>query len=713
MESQQREIDQLRGQIAALQNQLAALTEALDAKSDAKPDAATSSTHSGEESLGDSEALLSAIPDMLFRVKQDGAYLSFRAPDSYQPYRPIESVIGTNVRDSVPAEVADAALIRIEKAITSRQVQSMEAALPTDDGEVYRDVRIVPAGDDEALIMIRDITAEKRIRQAYDLSQRENKLLMSAIPDLLLRIRSDGTFAWARAPRDFPLLAPLEDVIGRRMNDILPPPLAAQSAHHIALALKTQQNETFQYTLSFDQRELHWEARVIPATDDEVLVMIRDVTEHRLAEIKRDEYICLADAIRRIQSIFISQQSSSQTYEDILDELLRLTDSEYGFIGETLVDDNGAPYLRTLAITNIAWNERTQKLYAQSSEQGLEFKNLETLFGQVMATEEVVIANDPATDARRGGLPDGHPPLNSFLGIPLRHEGQVIGIAGVANRPNGYTSELVEYLEPFLTSCSSLLAAYRDHLRRLEAERRLEQQQAQLAHVTRLTTLGEMVAVVAHELTQPLSAISNYAAAAKAQLSNGNSSASGDSPAESADWIDKIAEQSKRGGKIIRQLRGYVQRSEPKMLPVDLAEVVQDALGMMDAHLRQHHAQLTFSVFGESYPVIADAVQVQQVIVNLVSNACESISDVSDNRKQIDVRLTYDSTNAIISVTDDGGGMRDGVIQRIFEPFYTTKPEGLGMGLAVCKSIVEFHGGQIWMSTHPTTFQLQFPRELN
>ena len=179
---------------------------------------------------------------------------------------------------------------------------------------------------------------------------------------------------------------------------------------------------------------------------------------------------------------------------------------------------------------------------------------------------------------------------------------------------------------------------------------------------------------------------------------------------EASASIEKISEQAKRGGKIIQQLRGYVQRNEPMLMPVMLADVIRDALGMIDVHLRQHNARLTFSVFGDPFYIIADAVQVQQVIVNLVSNACESNGKSAGRRKQIDVLLTYGSSDAIMSVTDDGGGIPAGAAQRIFEPFFTTKPNGIGMGLAVCKSIVEFHGGQIWLTTDPTTFHIKLPK---
>jgi PAS domain S-box-containing protein len=167
-------------------------------------------------------------------------------------------------------------------------------------------------------------------------------------------------------------------------------------------------------------------------------------------------------------------------FEQLLAILLRLSESEYGFIGETLSDEDGKPFLRTYSITNIAWNEETQRFYDENVRKGLEFRNLETLFGAVMLTEEPVISNDPATDPRRGGLPSGHPSLDTFLGIPLFSDGAMVGMLGVANRDGGYDEEFIQALDPLLKTCANAIFAFRADRERRSAEARLHEEQARV-----------------------------------------------------------------------------------------------------------------------------------------------------------------------------------------------------------------------------------------
>lgn len=191
----------------------------------------------------------------------------------------------------------------------------------------------------------------------------------------------------------------------------------------------------------------------------------------------------LLQAIMAAQSQFINAEAPKALFNGLLENLLSLTDSAYGFIGDVLYSSTqepyfpeahmkirGCPYLKTHSITNIAWDEATRQLYDEYEPKGMEFRNLNTLFGTVLVTGKPLISNEPSTDPRRGGLPKGHPPLNAFLGIPLYNEGVLVGMIGLANRPNGYQPDLLEEFKPFLATCSGIIAAYRNERRRYDAE---------------------------------------------------------------------------------------------------------------------------------------------------------------------------------------------------------------------------------------------------
>lgn len=174
----------------------------------------------------------------------------------------------------------------------------------------------------------------------------------------------------------------------------------------------------------------------------------------------------LLETITKAHMEFLDLEQPVSVFERFLEEFLSLTNSEYGFIGEILHDDDDAPYLKTYAITNIAWDEASRKFYDEHIADGLEFRNLTTLFGHVMVTEEPVISNDPAHDHRSGSLPDQHPALNAFLGLPVFSGGELIGMVGISNRPGGYNQEVVDFLEPLLLTCGNFIRMIREDMRR-------------------------------------------------------------------------------------------------------------------------------------------------------------------------------------------------------------------------------------------------------
>ena len=178
----------------------------------------------------------------------------------------------------------------------------------------------------------------------------------------------------------------------------------------------------------------------------------------------------LLNSLSLIQSRFIEDANPKALFGDILDSFLLLTSSKYGFIGEVLYAPDRSPYLKTHAITNIAWDKQTRAFYDEFSATGMEFHNLKTLFGEVLSTGKPVIANDPLTDPRRGGLPPNHPPLSSFMGMPFYRGGKLVGVVGIADRPGGYNDRLIGYMQPFLDTCANIVESHRNELRRKEAE---------------------------------------------------------------------------------------------------------------------------------------------------------------------------------------------------------------------------------------------------
>lgn len=218
----------------------------------------------------------------------------------------------------------------------------------------------------------------------------------------------------------------------------------------------------------------------------------------RWLDVRLRKQELLLQVIRRTQGGFILAENPHQLFHRLLDGLLQVTGSEYGFIGEVHASPQGVPFLRTLAITNLAWDEATRAFYAEHRQRGLEFHNLATLYGPVLRDKAAVFSNRPATDPRSSGLPDGHPPLHSFLGVPLLAGDTLLGMFGLANRCGGYRPQLLEHLAPLTESMANLLVA-----RRAAADRcRAETEQARLVDelqdaLSRVETLSGLLPICA------------------------------------------------------------------------------------------------------------------------------------------------------------------------------------------------------------------------
>jgi signal transduction histidine kinase len=204
-----------------------------------------------------------------------------------------------------------------------------------------------------------------------------------------------------------------------------------------------------------------------------VRFMFRDTTDRTHAAAATARSNALLAALSEAQANFIRGANPGVVFNRLLDSLLEITGSEYGFIGEVMRRPDGAQYLKSWALTNIGWDEATRRLYEEHAAGGMEFENLNTLFGHAITTGQLVIANDPANHPAGGGLPTGHPPLNAFLGIPVVVGGEVIGLLGMANRPGGYSEQDCSDLGPFVTTCGTIIEARRNETGRKEAEERL------------------------------------------------------------------------------------------------------------------------------------------------------------------------------------------------------------------------------------------------
>ncbi|MDE5446256.1 PAS domain S-box protein [Bradyrhizobium hipponense] len=247
----------------------------------------------------------------------------------------------------------------------------------------------------------------------------------------------------------------------------------------------------------------------------------------------------------------------------------------------------------------------------------------------------------------------------------------------------------------------------RDLTEHQQTQARLQELQSELVHVSRLTAMGEMASALAHELNQPLAAISNYMKGSRRLLAG--SSDPNTAKIESA--LDRAAEQALRAGQIIRRLRDFVSRGESEKRVESLSKLIEEAGALGLAGARDQNVQLRFSLNPNADLVLADRVQIQQVLVNLFRNALEAMAQ-SPRRELILTNMPVADDMIEVEVSDTGSGFQDDVIPNLFQTFFTTKDTGMGVGLSISRSIIEAHGGRMWAESNASggaTFRFTLP----
>jgi len=249
-----------------------------------------------------------------------------------------------------------------------------------------------------------------------------------------------------------------------------------------------------------------------------------------------------------------------------------------------------------------------------------------------------------------------------------------------------------------------------DVTERKEAEAELQRSREELAHVSRVSTLGELTASLAHELNQPLTAILSNAAAAQFLINGGRMN-----DEDVHDALTEITEEGQRAGEIIAGMRAMLRKESGQMVTQDVNVAVRDVIEMVNSDLVRRRVTPVLRLEPLLPQVKADSVQLRQVLLNLVMNACDAMSEVTVEQRQLMMETRRSTAQEVeVVVADNGPGFSKDILQHLFQPFQTTKPKGLGMGLAICRSIIKAHGGRLVAANENgrgATLRLTLPTE--
>jgi C4-dicarboxylate-specific signal transduction histidine kinase len=280
--------------------------------------------------------------------------------------------------------------------------------------------------------------------------------------------------------------------------------------------------------------------------------------------------------------------------------------------------------------------------------------------------------------------------------------------SSVDRRANAEIQGLNQELERRVTERTSQLTAINEELRKEIADRQrveeaLQEAQVELARITRVLAMGELVASIAHEINQPLAAIVMNTNFSLCQLAS-----SAPNLQEVKDAIEDVAEDATRIKDVISRLRSLFQKGAPDMVALDINDVIQEVLVLLRNEAARNHVQVRLDLAAGLPRVLGDRVQLQQVLINLVLNAIDAMRAVNHRPRDLDIKTARHADGVLIQVQDSGIGLDPDRVDRVFEPFYTTKPHGIGMGLSISRSIIESHGGCLWAESGSPGALIQF-----
>jgi len=289
-------------------------------------------------------------------------------------------------------------------------------------------------------------------------------------------------------------------------------------------------------------------------------------------------------------------------------------------------------------------------------------------------------------------------------------DGEEVGLTDWFTYPRGrrYISVTYSPLRPRSDRVEAILMTTRDLTDHVLASEALRAAQAELAHSNRVATMGQLTASIAHEVNQPIAAAVMNARSALRWLE-----AEPPRLHEVRDSLGMIVDNGTRAAEVIGRIRGLAKNAPPRQDTIDVNKAIADVVALVRSEVLRHGLSLQTDLLTGLPPVEGDRVQLQQVVLNLLMNAVDAMSASAEGTRELRISTSRDASDRVlVSVQDTGPGLHPNAVDRLFEPFFTTKPEGMGMGLTICRSIVEAHGGRLWATANGSRgamFQFSLP----
>jgi|GEM_PF-1882320 len=496
----------------------------------------------------------------------------------------------------------------------------------------------------EIVLSAVDITDRLDAERSVAKKTAQLQAIQEANPDLFIHLSTDGTIVGYESGKNKSLFLPPEELLNKKIHEILPRHVVDQFEAAILELNQTNKAASFEYTLKVDQQTRWFQARLFPYLSDEFLVIIQDINEQKTAQIEM------------------------KNMHNRLFEAQRLA-----HIGswEWDIEDQ-----------SLWWSEEVYCIFGLNASQ---FPPNYEAFLEIIHPDDRELVERVIANTLKNNLPF------SIEHRIIRSNGEIRHVHEQAVLKKKHDSETwVMY------------GTIQDITERHEASRMVQEYRDELAHVSRLSVMGELVTGLSHELNQPLTAIANYSSCMKSILQEGG---------DVSDLVTKIEAQSLRSGEIVRRMKSLATKQKQQRFLFNIHDSIRSAIQLLQYKIRLQQIQVKLVSENNFTTVYADRVQIEQVLINLIKNAVEALEEISFPRI-LTITTSMADSMIQISVADTGAGVPETFMDRLFTPFATNKKEGLGIGLSLSRSLINASGGKMWYSSNSkggATFHISLP----
>jgi len=445
------------------------------------------------------------------------------------------------------------------------------------------------------------------------------------------------------------------------------------------------------------------------------LIAVSSLAQDKTEQLTQEKELAIKtemlEAITHIQSLVDSKENPEEYFDEFLKVILKQTGAEYGFIGEILNNDEQR-YLRTKAITDIAWNEETRKMYAAHAP-NMEFYNLESLFGYTIRTGDNLLTNDPQNHKESTGLPGGHPAMNSYLGLPLNYENKLVGMVGIANKPGGFMEADINKLSPITAAAGQIIYASNASKELMATNIAIHEAKDIAEESARVKS--EFLAHMSHELRTPLNSIIGFSQMLQTEIY-------GELNEKQMSYANMIDGSGNHLLTIINDILNITKADAGKLVlnlteNLNIFKVIMACNDIVKGKADDNKLKLIYNIDKE-YTATIDDTRFKQIIINILSNAIK----YSPEKGKITLDLIAESDSFLIKISDEGIGLSDKDKILAIKAFVqvgrgnTSRHEGTGLGLALCIKLAEMHSGKFWLEDNPAgsglTACLEIPNNL-